>query len=118
MSMFDELKELGVNIDEGMKRLMGNASLYERMLGTFTKMINDSSIKPEDFDCDDCTEMIEKTHAIKGASGNLSLTPVYEAYTKMVDLLRQDKPAEAKAVFEEVLPVQTEIISCIEKHHS
>ncbi len=116
MSMFDELKELGVNIDEGMKRLMGNASLYERMLGTFTKMMNDSSIEPADFDCDDCTEMIEKTHAIKGASGNLSVTPVYEAYTKMVDLLRQNKPAEAKAVFEEVLPVQTEIIRCIEKY--
>lgn len=116
MSLFDELKDLGVNIEEGKKRLMGNESLYERMLGTFVKMMNDTSIEPGDFDCDDCTEMIEKTHAIKGASGNLSLTPVYEAYTKIVDLLRQNKPAEAKVIYEEVLPVQTEIIRCIEKN--
>lgn len=116
MGLFDELKDLGVNIEEGKKRLMGNESLYERMLGTFVKMMSDTPIEPSEFDCDDCTEIIEKTHAIKGASGNLSLTPVYEAYSKMVDLLRQNKPAEAKAIYEEIQPVQTEIIRCIEKY--
>ena len=116
MGLLDELKELGVNTDEGVQRLMGNASLYERMMGSFTKLINDTSVKLEDFDCDDCAEIIEKTHALKGASGNLSITPVYEAYTEIVNLLRQGKTSEAKERFEKFLPIQTEIIDCIERH--
>ncbi len=116
MGLLEELKELGVNTDEGVQRLMGNASLYERMLGTFTKLMNDTPIEIEDFDCDDCGELIEKTHALKGASGNLSVTPVYDAYTEIVNLLRQGKPVEAKAAFEKILPVQKEIIQCIERH--
>lgn len=116
MGLLEELKELGVNTDEGVQRLMGNASLYERMLGTFTKLINDTSVKAEDFDGDDCAEIIEKTHALKGVSGNLSITPLYDAYTEMVNLLRQGKPSQARECFEKILPVQTEIIDCIEKH--
>ncbi|MBD5134640.1 MAG: hypothetical protein HDT39_01555 [Lachnospiraceae bacterium] len=116
MSLFDELKNLGVNVDEGMGRLMGNASLYEKMLGKFAKMIRDSSVKSEDFDCEDCTELIEKTHAIKGASGNLSVTPVYAAYTEIVDLLRSNQPEQAKIVFDKNLSVQDDIIACIENH--
>lgn len=116
MSLFDELKDLGVNVDEGMERLMGNASIYEKMLGKFVKMIKDSSISMEDFDCTDCTEIIEKAHAIKGASGNLSVTPIYESYTEVVNLLRSNEPEQAKQVFEKNLPVQDEIIKCIEKY--
>lgn len=116
MGVLDELKRLGVNTEEGLQRMMGNASLYERMLGTFKKMIDDYSIRSEEFDADDYGDLIEKTHAIKGAAGNLSLTPVYEAYTEIVNLLRRSEAAEAKKLFEKVLPVQAEIIDCIEKN--
>lgn len=116
MGLLEELGTLGVNIEEGTKRLMGNVSLYERMMGTFHKMMTDTTIQPEDFDSEDCTELIEKTHAIKGASGNLSVTPVYEAYSEIVRLLRQNEPGQAKEVFVKLQPVQEEIIACIEKH--
>ena len=117
MGLLEELKGLGVNTEEGVQRLMGNASLYERMLGTsFIKLMHDTPIEIEDFDCEDCTELIEKTHALKGASGNLSVTPIYDAYTEIVNLLRQGNPGEARVIFEKILPVQTEIIQCIERH--
>lgn len=115
MGLLEDLKDLGVNVEEGMNRLMGNASLYERMLGKFAGMVKDAAITP-DFDSDDYADVIEKAHAIKGASGNLSITPVYEAYTEIVNLLRKEQPQQAKEVLEKVLPVQTEIINCIEKN--
>lgn len=115
MSLLDEMKELGVNVDEGLKRFMGNSSLYERMFGSFVKMINKSLVDP-DFDANDYQEVIEKAHAIKGATGNLSITPLYEAYSEIVSLLREDKPEEAREVLKNILPVQAEIVSCIEKH--
>ncbi len=117
MSLLEELKGLGVDIDEGMDRLMGNTVLYEKMLGTFAKMMRDASVQP-DFDNTDYKEIIEKTHAIKGASGNLSIIPVYESYSEIVRLLREDKPEQAKEELKKVIPVQDEIIRCIEKHTS
>ncbi len=115
MALLDELKALGVNVDEGLERMMGNSSLYERMLVKFVKVMNDLEVSP-DFDNNDYAEIIEKTHTIKGASGNLSVTPVYEAYTEIVNLLRSDKPEEAKEILRNILPVQKEILACIEKY--
>lgn len=59
---------------------------------------------------------IEVAHAIKGASGNLAVTPVYESYSELVRLLREQQPEEAKKVLEKALPVQNAIIDCIERY--
>lgn len=115
MDMLEELKTMGVDVEEAVERFVGNAALYEKMLRTFPKMIRNSEVDP-DFDGNDYTDIIEKTHAIKGTSGNLSLTPIYKAYTDIVDLLRGGKPEEARQVLKDVLPVQEKILECIERH--
>lgn len=115
MDLFEELRALGVDIDGGLKRLMNNEKLYRRLLGSFVKMMDANSIQP-DFQGPDYTEVTEKAHTIKGAAGNLSITPVYEAYTQIMNLLRSGQPEEARAVLEKVLPVQRDILQCIEKN--
>lgn len=113
MNLLDELRELGVSVDEGVKRLGGNTAIYKKMLGTFTKMMKNYSVEP-DFDGENYEDIIEKAHAIKGASGNLSVTPVYEAYSEIVDLLRRGQPEEAREILVRILPVQEKIISAID----
>jgi len=115
MNLFEELKALGVDVDGGVKRIMGNEKLYRKLLGSFVKMVESQSVDP-DFDCTDYTETIEKVHAIKGTAGNLSITPLYEAYSEMLGLLRGGQPEEAKALLGKVLPVQKDIIACIKSH--
>lgn len=115
MSLLDELKELGANIEEGLERLGGSSSLYERMLGKLLKLLKTTAPDP-DFDCGNYEEIIEQAHAIKGATGNLSVTPLYEAYTEIVNLLRAGKPEEAKALLQKIQPVQKDIIECLERH--
>ena len=115
MSLFDELRELGVDVDGGLKRINNNEKLYTRLLGSFVKAINTYNVQP-DYSSTDYNEVIEKAHAIKGTSGNLSITPVYEAYTKIVDLLRAGEPETARPILEEVLPIQQKIVACIESH--
>ena len=115
MSLFEELRTLGVDIDDGLKRLNGNEKLYTRLLGTFVKSFNANLVSP-DFDANDYTEAIEKAHSIKGTAGNLSLTPIYEAYSNILALLRTEKPEEARAALKEIIPVQEQIIACIQKH--
>lgn len=115
MNLIQELKGLGVNTDEGLQRMGGNASLYERMLIKLKDMIKDSPVSM-DFDCNDYDDIIDSAHTIKGASGNLAVTPVYEFYTEFVKLLRQQQPEEAKKILEKALPIQNAIIECIEKY--
>ncbi len=115
MSMLEELKGLGVNTEEAIARMNGNLSLYERMLGKFVDMMKNSIVQP-DFDCSDYAGITEAAHTIKGASGNLSITPVYEAYSEIVRLLRAGEPEQAKEILEKILPIQAEIVNCIEKY--
>lgn len=114
MNLIQELKSLGVDTDKGLERMGGNSSLYERMLVKFVDMIKSSPVQV-DFDCSDYSDILESAHAIKGASGNLAITPIYEAYSEIVRLLRAQQPEQAKTIIEKVLPVQTSILNCIEK---
>ena len=50
MSLFEELKELGVDVDEGLERVMEDESLYEMTLSMFIDSVNNNPIRPEDFD--------------------------------------------------------------------
>ncbi len=115
MGLLEELKGLGVDVDGGLKRINGNEKLYTRLLGTFVKTMKSQAVTP-DFDMADFETAKEKAHAIKGTSGNLSITPVYEAYTEIMNLMRTDKVQEARAELEKIQPVQDAIVSCIEKY--
>jgi HPt (histidine-containing phosphotransfer) domain-containing protein len=117
MDLLEELKELGANTEEGLERLSGNKALYERMLGKLLKLLQSSAPNP-DFDCKNYLEegIIEQAHAIKGATGNLSVTPLYDAYTQIVNLLRAGQPEEAKKVLQDIQSVQKKIMACLEQH--
>ncbi len=115
LSLLEELRKLDVDVDEGTDRLMGNTSLYERMLFKFDDIMGTLLITP-DFDDNESPEVLEKAHTIKGSAGNLSITPLYEAYDKIVQLLRKGQPEQARSVLKEIYPVQTDILNCIRRH--
>ncbi|MCI9415815.1 MAG: hypothetical protein HFI82_00170 [Eubacterium sp.] len=115
MALLEELKSLGVNVEEGLKRLNGNEKLYTRLFGSFLKTINANMVSV-DFDCTDYTETTEKVHTMKGTAGNLSVTPLYEGYSEILALLRSGQPEQAKPILEKILPIQEEIIKCIERN--
>lgn len=116
MSVIEELKNMGLDIDEGLNRVMGDASLYEMMLGMFISSIQENPVRAEDFDGSDLDELIKAVHTLKGVTGNLALMPLFDGYTKSLNSLRAGQPKEAKAAFEELLPVQEKILACINKH--
>lgn len=115
MGFMEELETLGVNVKEGIDRVMGDQDLYESMLEMFVEAVKEPEVRKEDFNADNLDELIRQVHMLKGIAGNLSLTPLFEAYTKTLGLLRDNRPGEAKAVFEGLLPVQQQIIECIER---
>lgn len=118
MEYRDELESLGVNVTEGLDRVMDDMPLYEMMLGVFVDTVNENPISLEDFAGDDLEELINRVHMMKGMTGNLSLTPLFNSYVEILGLLRENRPKEGQAVMEKLVPVQLKIIECIEKNRT
>ena len=55
MSLFDDLKALGADVDGGLKRINGNEKLYTKLLGSFIKSIDTYHVEA-DFDGNDYRE--------------------------------------------------------------
>ena len=116
MDLLNELESLGVNVKEGMERVMDDKDLYTMMLDMFVTAIDTTPIQPEDFDGGTLDGLIGKIHTLKGTTGNLSIQPLFTRYTQSLTLLREGKPAEAKAAYLELLPIQEKILECIRRH--
>jgi HPt (histidine-containing phosphotransfer) domain-containing protein len=112
MTLFDELKALGVNTDDALQRFMGNSALYEKMLKKFVSASAEIKVMPC-FESGDYTKALETAHTLKGVTGNLSLTPLYNAYSEVVSLLRVNDNEGAQSVLSDILPVQDKIVACI-----
>ncbi len=113
MSMLEELNTLGVDIEEALKRFMNNAALYEKMLKKLTSAVKGLEVM-EYLQGGDYSKALENAHTLKGVTGNLSVTPLYKAYSDIVLMLRENNPDRAKEILADILPVQQKIISCIE----
>lgn len=118
MEFLEEMEGLGVDVKEGLDRVMGDESLYSMMFDMLITTIENTPIQPEDFDGDKLDELIGKVHSLKGTTGNLSVTPLFDLYNKALTLLRANRPAEAKAAYIELMPVQQTIIECIKRHQN
>lgn len=111
----DELRAIGINLDEALERFMGKQSLYDKMLKKLPKAIEQYEVL-EHFITGDYEKAVANAHTLKGATGNLSVTPLFEAYTEIVDNLRANNPAQAQKILEDILPVQAKIVEYIEEN--
>lgn len=115
MSMITELKDLGVNTDEGLGRFLNNEALYEKMLKKLPDSMKSGQVL-EAIEKGEINSAIEISHTMKGVLGNLSITPLYEAYTKIVALLREGRQDEAKNILTESFPIEEKVLTCIRKY--
>lgn len=89
----DALKARGSKVEEGLARCMNNESFYLRLAGMALKDGNFESLRAA-LESNDAKGAFEAAHALKGALGNLSLTPLYEPASALTELLRAAKPGD------------------------
>ena len=100
--MLEDLKAMGADVDDAIKRLQGNRDLYISLLHKFPN--NASKYNAViDFQENDWENAFIKAHTMKGVTANLSLTPLYNSYCNVVELLRENKQEEARKAYEELL---------------
>lgn len=88
-----QLEEGGADVDVTLKRFMGNEAIYMKFILKFLDdknydMIMDSLAKK------DYAGAFAGAHSLKGVSGNLGLTPVYEVSSLITELLRDKQDEE------------------------
>lgn len=105
MLTLDALRDFGANVDEGMARCMNNEAFYLRLV----KMAADDQCfdrLAQAVGGGDKQAAFEAAHDLKGALGNLSLTPICDPVSRMTESLRSgadaDYPAQLAVVMEQL----------------
>ena len=109
--MLEKLRELGVDVDKVLATLNGKQALYERLIFKFYDMVKKSDVREDNLD-----DIYERVHALKGASGNLGITPLFDSYVEILTLIKEDKMDLVPEAITRMLPVQEQILACIEEY--
>lgn len=115
MGLIEELTAVGVDIDDALKRFMGNSALYEKLVKKLPANVEKYEVA-EYFKKKDYETAVSNAHSLKGVAGNLSIKPMFDGYTKVVDFLRGNEVEKAEEAFEKTLVIQKNIINIIEKY--
>ncbi len=117
MDLLDELNALGADMDACLNRFMGNKQLLETILKKAPESIEQNKDIIETIDSGNIDGAILKAHTLKGNMGNLSITPLFEAYKDITDLLRANKIEEAKKRTLDIQEIQQKIVDTINSHN-
>lgn len=102
MLTIDQLREIGVQPEDGMKRCMDDENFYL----TLVKMVpGDAGFQNLEIALgeQDLDAAFEAAHALKGVLGNLSLTPLYEPVQEITELLRSRTEMDYTPLLETIL---------------
>lgn len=87
MLTIDALKAYGANVEEGLGRCMNNEPFYLRMINMtlmdsgFEELKNAVAAK-------NTKAAFEAAHKLKGATGNVALTPIFKPVSTLSDMLK------------------------------
>lgn len=115
MGLIEDIALLGADTEDALTRFMDNSALYERMLKKLPKIIEQAPVMPY-VESGDLDEALSNAHTLKGVLGNLSLTPLFNNYTEIVNLFRDNKPEKAKELLAQTLELQQSFLDCIKKY--
>lgn len=100
----DRLRLEGLDVDQALDRLMGNEALLGRLL---QKWKDDQSFQALSEALKDgaCERAFSLSHTLKGMTGNLSMTALYELFSRQTELLRGGDVAAARDMMDRIRPL-------------
>lgn len=81
------LVECGADVENTVRRFMGNEAMYEKFLKKFADNSNYSGLA-ESLEAGDYEEAFKCAHTLKGVSANLGLDPIYKASSDLTEEFR------------------------------
>lgn len=89
MITLEKLKEYGADTEAGLARCMGMQDFYLRLVNMTLSDAHFDALEKA-LAAGDRKAGFEAAHALKGAVGNLALTPLYEPISEITEKLRGD----------------------------
>ena len=102
MITIESLNAFGANTEEGLARCMGNEALYLKLVGVMLADENFDKLRSA-IEAENLDEAFEAAHALKGALGNLALTPLYEKAASLTEFLRNRAEADYGGLVSDLL---------------
>ena len=112
--LLKDLSFWGCDINEAMDRLMNDKEIFFKFLYQFKKDKNFLELENA-IHKNDRKNAFECAHALKGVAGNLSLKPIYESITLLVDMLKKGEMSDAKPLLKNVLEKKEELRKITDK---
>lgn len=110
----DDLNAFGANTKEGLQRCMNNEGFYLRLVKMIPCDPNFQKLY-DALDGGNWAGAFEAAHALKGALGNLSLTPIYEPIFEITEKLRACTMVDCADLVEVIRKGQDELKGICEK---
>lgn len=101
-SLWDMLKEKGVNVDKALERMKGNKDAYKSFLTEFFEDPDFENLKIEIM-AGNARNAFEYAHGLKGMAANLGLDEVHNKLSILVEILRAGELAGASEAYVEVM---------------
>lgn len=101
-----QMEENGADVDTTLKRFMGKEAIYMKFVMKFAEDRSCKGIR-DSLEKRDVAEAFNQAHALKGVSGNLGLTPVYDLAAQISDLLRGKQTEEVE--IDQVMDLQEQL---------
>ena len=110
MLTIEGLRSFGADTKTGLNRCRNNEEKYILYIS--------KALRDDNFDrlasavaADDRKAAFEAAHALKGVTGNLSLTPLFDIVSAMTELLRAEQEADFSTLLGQLLRKRDELIA-------
>lgn len=104
----EKLKTFGADVGTALPRCGNNEALYLRLVGMCADELRQDALG-EALKSGDLDRAFETAHKLKGAVGNLALTPVYDPISELTELLRAKTPGDYEALYRQIVLKTTEL---------
>lgn len=99
----EQLKQFGADTKTGLARCMNNEAFYLRLVQMEMGDANVEKLRAA-LEAQDMKGAFEAAHALKGALGNLALTPIYDPVCEITEMLRSaDAPVDTGDLLPRIL---------------
>ncbi len=108
------LSDAGIDVDNALERFMGNEALLDRFLNKF---LADESYPQltQAISNHDLAAAITASHSLKGVCGNLSMTQLYDLFTRQVAAFRAGDWETAVTLMDMIIPAFAKVCETIQK---
>lgn len=108
MLTVEKLAAYGADTKTGLERCMGQEAFYIRLTGMILQEANFDNLE-QAIAAGNLEDAFSAAHALKGVTGNLALTPLYDPIQEITELLRAKTDMDYTALLEQIRSAKEEL---------